>query len=390
MEPKIRVLTILNRLDMGGVEKTLLSCIPFLNQGNVKMSILCVTGGVLDEEFTKLGVELIDFEGNNKPFFDAVFLKKILKKKKFDVVHSRSGHTSGRYAKVCSEANIPFIVSIHNERAMFRNNWQNNWFLKVLRSKYLSYHKDLTVKLSSKIIGHSKANLNYYTNDLSNLGTDSIFDVLYNGVDFSKFTNYPDLDPQKLAYLTNFRNGLETVLVHIGKFKEQKNHSYLLEVFKKLDPVKNKIGLILIGSGELKEKIESIVKEGGLIANVLFVGMEINIAPYLFSSDIFVFPSLYEGFGNVLIEAQYAKLPIWVSDIKPHYEATYEGYYKYMFNPLNVDDGVNKLNQLLKDYKSGELLGIDNEAFSFVENFSIENMGNNLLNLYIKIVEKNN
>lgn len=387
MEQTIKVLTILSRLDMGGIEKTLLSCIPFLHKKNVRISILCNRGGALDDEFIKLGVDLIDFRTNNKPFKDARFLKGILKRERFDIVHSRSGHTSGNYAKVCSEMNVPLIVSIHNERAMFRNSWIKKPFLSFVRSKYLLYHKNLTVKYSSKIVGHSRANLNYYVDDSRKLGIGEIYEVVYNGVDFSKFRNFPPLDVHKQRKLRELRELHDVVLVHIGSFKEQKNHKYLIEVVSSIKRGERTVGLILIGTGGLEDKIKLITKEKGIENSVLFVGLETNIAPYLFTSDIFVFPSLYEGFGNVLIEAQYARLPVWVSDIKPHYEASFSGYHKYMFNPLDGEDGKEKLCQLIDDDKKNRLDETKQNAFSFAENFSVESMGKSLLNIYRELLE---
>lgn len=389
MEQTIKVLTIVSRLDMGGVEKTLLSCIPFLSQKNVKMTILCDKGGVLDDEFIRLGVELIDFEGNNKPFKDAIFLKKVLKKKGFDLVHSRTGHTSGNYARVCREVHVPLIVSIHNERAMFRNSWLKKPFLSFLRSKYLLFHKNLTIKYSSKIVGHSRANLDYYIEDAGKLDVGEKYDIVYNGVDFSKFKNSPALNVQKHEKLREFRDLHDTLLIHIGSFKEQKNHKYLIDVLHSLKPNEEKVGLILVGTGALEKEIKLIVKEKGIDKHVWFVGLETNIAPYLFSSDIFVFPSLYEGFGNVLIEAQYANVPVWVSDIKPHYEAAFFEYHEYMFNPLDIEDGVAKLNTLINDYKKGGLSETKINAFAFAKDFSVENMSNNLLNIYREVLESN-
>lgn len=388
MEDKLRVLTVLNKLNMGGIEKTLLSCIPFLDKQGVKMTILCNKGGVLDDEFTKLGVDLIDFEGNNKPFKDALFLKRILKEKIFDIVHSRSGHTSGNCAKVCAEMGVPFIVSIHNERAMFRNNWIGKPVLSFLRTKYLSYHKVLTEKYSNRIVGHSMANLRYFLGD-SPIDIDTLdqqYKVLYNGVDFSKFNNFPSLNKKEQESLDHFKEKHDTVLVHIGSFKEQKNHDYLIDILSSIRITNKEAGLILIGTGGLEEKIKEKVVKLGLEDHVLFVGLETNIAPYLYVSDVFVFPSLYEGFGNVLIEAQYAKLPIWASDIMPHYEAAFSFYQTYMFNPMDIVDGTQKLNKLIKDLKNGSLDSVKQDAFEFSKCFSIELMGENLFNIYQQII----
>ncbi|WP_293887106.1 MULTISPECIES: glycosyltransferase [unclassified Sphingobacterium] len=368
----------MSRLEMGGIEKTLLSCIPYLNEAGVEMSILCSIGGELDEQYRNLGVKLIDFGDFKKPFKDAKFLEKILEDNQFDIVHSRFGHTSGLFAKVCKKMKIPFLVSIHNERAMFKNGWKTNPLLKTLRACYLYYHKKLTIKYATKIIGHSKANLKYFFEDLAAKSESGQVEVLYNGVDFSKFESFPELNSAKKQLLKDFISEAEKVIVHIGSFKEQKNHTFLLDIFKNLDPKANKYKLLLLGGGGLIDKIKHKVSSYGLENYVLFAGVESNIAPYLNVSDIFVFPSLYEGFGNVLIEAQYANLPILASKIAPHYEATSSVYHSYFFNPNDVEEGTKNLLKLIASDNSERI----RVARNFSENFSIQEMAKNLLRIY--------
>ncbi len=377
----MRVLTIISKLEMGGIEKTLLSCIPYLLEKGIKMDILCSLGGSLDAEYEKLGVKLIGFGSHKKPFKDAIFLNSILLKNDYGLVHSRYGHTSGLFAKVCYKLNIPILVSIHNEKAMFRNNWKGKPVLGRLREIYLTYHKNLTIKYASKIIGHSKANLRYYIPEekINNLTEDDQYTILYNGVDFGKFENYPKLSEKKENQLYTFKKNIDKVFVHIGSFKEQKNHEYLISLFEKLNPIENKFGLILIGDGDLLPQIRNQVKNLGLENQVLFTGMEVNIAPYLYTSNIFIFPSLYEGFGNVLIEAQYCNLVIAASNILPHYEAVYNAYHRYFFSPNHIDEARNKLLELLNN--SDNQLRI-NEAHKFAEKFSVENMASNIFEIY--------
>jgi len=361
---------------MGGIEKTLLSCLPFLSSKGIEMIILCDQGGKLQSEYESNGAKIIDFAGYKKPFLDAIKLKKVLKAEKIDIVHSRYGHTSGMFAKVCRSLNIPFIVSIHNEKAMFKNSWQSKPVLNSIRNAYLQFHKRLTLKYSSLILGHSKTNLNYYK-DAPDVYASKL-KVIYNGVDFKKFRSYPNLEKVKMDELENIREKSNKVFVHIGKFKEQKNHTFLIDVFNELKPKENGYHLFLLGEGPGKNSIEQKVCQLDLSNNVSFLGMETNIAPYLKFSDIFFFPSIYEGFGNVLIEAQYMKLLIAASDIQPHYEAAYKGYHNFFFNPYDIQDATNKIEALL----SVNLESVKDQAFEFSKNFTIENMSDELFRIY--------
>lgn len=377
----MKVLTILSKLEMGGIEKTLLSCLPYLNRMGIEISVLCDEGGKLQPEYEMHGVEIVSFNGLKKPFLEAKRLAEVLVEGGYDLVHSRAGHTSGEFAKVCKKFQIPLLVSIHNEKAMFRNSWKGKPILGGLRQMYLIYHKRLTIKHATFIVGHSQANLEYFSNipyEYSNK-----LKVLYNGVDFEKFKTYPPLSKEKQRKLSDIRDKSSKIFIHIGKFKEQKNHGFMLEVFSRLKPKDNGYYLILLGEGPLIEEIRRQVCEKDLEQYVWFVGMETNIAPYLATSDVFLFPSIYEGFGNVLIEAQYAGLAIAASSIKPHYEATHESYHRFLFDPNNVEDAERKINKLL----DSDLLDVKNEAYKFASLFSIENMVDNLITLYNKSID---
>lgn len=371
----MKILTIISKLEMGGIEKTLLSCLPHLISKGVEIYVLCDIGGQLDDEYKKHGAKIISFNGQKKPFFDAIRLKEILKNEKFDIVHSRYGHTSGLFAKVCYDLGVPLIVSIHNEKAMFRNNWKNNPILNKVRNLYLSYHKYLTTKYAKVILGHSKTNLNYFQ-DCPDRYKDKL-QIIYNGVDYSKFFNYPALKIDRYTNLENIRKSANKIFVHIGKFKEQKNHQFLIDIFKGLNAIENNYHLILLGEGPLMNGIKDYVKLKGLENHVHFIGMESNIAPYLKVCDVFLFPSIYEGFGNVLLEAQYAKLIVGASNIAPHYESTYKGYHQFFYDPYNLEEAINKVQKLIS-LKSD----IIEEAFSFSSAFTIEKMSDELYKYY--------
>lgn len=108
--------------------------------------------------------------------------------------------------------------------------------------------------------------------------------------------------------------GNKFVVGHIGRFTEQKNHEFLLEIFAELSRTRDDSILILIGKGELENIFRNKVKELGLTDKVLFLGVKKDIQDFLMAMDILVLPSLYEGMPNVVIEAQATGLPCLVSD----------------------------------------------------------------------------
>ena len=113
--------------------------------------------------------------------------------------------------------------------------------------------------------------------------------------------------------------GLEgrKVIIHVGQFRTQKNHSKVIDVFNELHKRDDSFALVLVGTGEEQDNIKSKVEELGLKEDVLFLGNRNDIPELLMSADIFLFPSLYEGLGIALLEAQAADLICVVSDTIP-------------------------------------------------------------------------
>lgn len=119
------------------------------------------------------------------------------------------------------------------------------------------------------------------------------------------------------------------VVGHVGRFMTQKNHAYLLEIFKE---IKNKIPnamLLLVGDGELRKNIENRVKKLELENDVKFLGVRTDIPELFMAMDIQVFPSFFEGMPNTIIEAQGSGLPCLISDTITR-EADITGLVTYM------------------------------------------------------------
>ena len=103
------------------------------------------------------------------------------------------------------------------------------------------------------------------------------------------------------------------VIGHVGRFNFQKNHEFLIDVFAEVKKQKSNAVLVLIGKGELEERVKEKVKTLGLEDSVMLLGVRDNVSQLLSAMDIFVFPSLFEGMPNTVVEAQTNGLPCVVS-----------------------------------------------------------------------------
>ena len=120
------------------------------------------------------------------------------------------------------------------------------------------------------------------------------------------------------------------VIGHIGRFAPVKNHKFLLEILKRLCAIKNNAVLCLVGEGERKKDIIDRVKDSGLEDRVIFIDSSKNIEKYYSMFDIFLLPSLFEGFGLVAVEAQYAGVPVVVSENRVPKEVAISNYIHYL------------------------------------------------------------
>jgi glycosyltransferase involved in cell wall biosynthesis len=128
-------------------------------------------------------------------------------------------------------------------------------------------------------------------------------------------------------------------------FVEAKNHKFLINMFARLCKMSNNYELWLVGSGgELENDIHSLVNDYGLNDNVKFLGFRTDVDKILSAIDLFVFPSIYEGLPNVVIEAQMAGLPCVLSD-------RISDECKVMDNVmfLSLDDGIEKWCDVIKN-----------------------------------------
>ena len=151
------------------------------------------------------------------------------------------------------------------------------------------------------------------------------------------------IDVKKYIYSEQIRNevrkelGLNsTVIGHVGRLNYQKNQEFLIEIFKEYLKKDVKAILLLVGDGENKKNLESIIEAENLSKNVRFLGARDDINRLLQAMDVFVFPSRYEGLGVALIEAQLSGLPCLASSTIPR-EVEVSDNIRF----LNIDDSPN-------------------------------------------------
>lgn len=164
---------------------------------------------------------------------------------------------------------------------------------------------------------------------------------LKNAIDLNEFS-YSEISRKEIREEFGLKD--EFVIGHIGRFSEQKNHKFLVDIFAKvLENIPNAV-LLLVGEGELREDIDGHVRRKGIQKNVIFAGVRKDIAKLLSAMDAFALPSLYEGMPNVIIEAQATGLPCVIADTITR-EADLTGLVNYV-SLRGIDEWINNIEKL--------------------------------------------
>ena len=135
--------------------------------------------------------------------------------------------------------------------------------------------------------------------------------VIPNGIDTELFKFNPEAR-YRIREQLDVSN--KVVIGHVGRLEYQKNQLFSIDVFSEFHKHNPDSVLVLIGDGVDRGKIENRIQELKLGNDVILLGSKKNVSEYLSAFDIFLFPSVYEGFGIALVEAQCSGLPCFVSE----------------------------------------------------------------------------
>lgn len=299
-----RILCIVASMDTGGAETFLMKIFRKIDKNNFQMDF-CVGSdkkGYYDDEIDRLGGKIYKVTMKSKSIFAFCReLKSLIDANRYDCV-IRIGASSFTaidlwIAKMCGV----------NCRILRSSNAGTLQDAGIHRVVHKLFRRPLTSVASIKIAPSRLAG--EYT--FGKKTADKELVLLKNGLNISDFTfSSDDRETVRKSYGLNDK----IVVGHIGRFNLQKNHDYLINVFKAFLVDHANSCLLLVGTGERIEEVKKIVKEQGMEDKVIFAGVCSNVPQLLMAMDILVFPSLYEGMPNVVIEAQATGLPCVISD----------------------------------------------------------------------------
>lgn len=313
---KKKILHLIHGLTMGGAETLVKEYCLNLDKSRYDVSILCFykydTPYETLLENAGIPITYIDDYSNRKrngklKNLSALgrrirFVKEYIQREHPDVIHSHL--TLNGYVLLAKpDPGIKLVHTVHSEPKKL-------WNSKLSRRIDLYAAKRLVKKYHMQFITLHES-MRVEVNELFGV-TDSV--VLNNGIDFRRFEQAASKETVRV------REGIPQdafVVGHVGRFTPAKNHKMLIEIFEKIAQKRENSFLLMVGNGALKQEMEQMLKDRKLEERSLILSNRTDIPDLLNAMDVFVFPSLHEGLGITLIEAQKMKLPCIISDTVP-------------------------------------------------------------------------
>ena len=304
----MRILHVFNIMNCGGAENMIMNIYRNIDREKIQFDFLVHSNkpAFFDEEIRNLGGRIfyvprwniLNFFKYKKELHN--FFKK--HKDEFSWIHGHMGSSSCIYLSVAKKYGIKTIAHSHSANFSYRS-LKNAVFLLLNR---------ITRKVSENFFACSyDAGLCRYGKKIVN---GKNFKIIKNAIDLDKYI--PDTkEKERITNEFNLENSF--VIGHIGRFTYAKNHAFLIEIFKEILKLKDNAKLLLVGEGELREELESLVKSENLTDKVILTGVRNDVTSLLQVMDCFVFPSHFEGLGIAAIEAQTMGIPCFINESLP-------------------------------------------------------------------------
>lgn len=367
----IRVAHILGKMVGGGVESFIMNYYRNIDRTKIQFDFIIDSDSTVvpRDEIESLGGKIIEIPPYQKIFKYIKVLKKVLKENNYKIVHSHLNSLSVFPLYCAWSDKIPVRIA-HSHSTTNKKEWKKNIIKNILKPFSKVFATDYFA--CSEHAGRWLFGNKTFENGKVN--------IIHNAIEVDKF-KYNEEIRNKIRRELNIED--KFVLGHVGRFVEQKNHIFLLNLLEKILKIKKNVNLLLIGNGPLEKNILNLAKEKEIDNHILFLGAIDNVNEYMNAMDCFVFPSLYEGLGIVAIEAQVNGLNVYASNYVPS-ETKIMNTMKYLSLDRIDEWVVNIINNQNNNLKNRNV--IDKEEVS-LNGYDINVETKKIEEIYIKKVK---
>ncbi|WP_295084256.1 glycosyltransferase family 1 protein [Ruminococcus sp.] len=302
MGEPIRVAHVIGKLNAAGVEAVVNNYYRNIDHSKFQFDYIIDSDGECKppQELIDLGARYFVVPPYQKLPQHIKALTKIFRDNKYQIVHSGM-NTLAPISMFCAwRAGVPVRIN-HNHSTAGKGETKRNILKYMLRpfAKCFATHFAACSKYAGEWLFGKR------------MMQDKTVTVFNNAIDVKKFSFNSVVRNEVRKEI-----GIEDkyVIGHVGRFCFQKNHEFLIDIFKAVHETDSNAMLLLVGIGDLQKQIKEKVKNYGLEDSVIFLGVRKDVDRLYQAMDIFVLPSHYEGLPVVGVEAQAAGLPCLLSD----------------------------------------------------------------------------
>ena len=283
------------------------------------------------------------------PLIPAFYLKRL----KIDILHI---HHIPLYLKIKNAAYLARIPClILTEHAKY----------SISKSKRLRKACRNTVKYLDNFVTVSKNLKEYFVK----IGLpENAIRIIYNGVDTKRYRPINDVSSIREEVKVEDE---DNIIVSVGRLTDAKDHKNILKALQIIKTDDLNFKLIIIGDGELREKIEHLTLKLGLKEQVILLGNRTDIDRLLNLAKIFVLHSKREGFPISLLEAMSTGLPIIATNVGGIPEIVKDGFNGVLVEPKRPQQLARAIKKIIKDKKFANKIG-QNARKTINESFSLE------------------
>ncbi len=297
-ETEIRILHIVPNMQAGGLESLIMNWYREMHKYNIQFDFLVhyQKDSFYDNEIRQLGGKIYRFtlrDDNNLVKYIRLLNKFYREHPEYKVIHCHMNSIGFIHMMIAKKNGVKVRIA-HSHNSKTENTLKGTIKAILMRPvRFVSTHNFACSTEAGKYLFKNKS-----------------FTIIPNAVNVNRFKFSPD--KRKVYRKTNHLDH-KTVIGHIGRFDEQKNHKYLLEIFKEVQAINPNSILLLAGTGKLLPEITEYASNLNLTKSIRFLGTIKNTDEFYQGIDVFVLPSLFEGLPVTGIEAQIAGLPCFFS-----------------------------------------------------------------------------
>lgn len=361
---RMKIVHIVGKLKKAGVEAVVFTYLRNMDLDGVSVDVLYDADSTVSPpaDLAQKGIRFIEIPPYQKVFAYVSAIKKLCRENKYDIVHTHMNVLSVFSLYAAKRAGVPHRIC-HNHSTTSKYEKKKDLMKKVLRPTAKIFATDLAAcsNLSARwMYGDKRVDSGLVT-------------VFNNAIDLDRYCYAEDA-----AVETRKELGVENCFLigHVGRFMDQKNHSFLIDIFAEVCKIKEDARLILIGDGENLDAIKEKIRLLGIEDKVVFKGIVPDVERYYCAMDVFLLPSLYEGLPVVALEAQATGLPCVISDSVTSECAVIP---EVVFLPVNkepekwakavVNSKVNDRGGCNRIFRGGKF-NIDNSAYQMREYYN--------------------